>query len=219
MGNKRILIYSGGTLGRWALEHIREDDMIIGADRGALFLIQHGITPHLALGDFDSVNHTEKDFIRKNSLQFKEVDPVNKNYTDTELAFNWALEQNPAEIILLGALGSRFDHTLANIHLLRKGLQHAMPCKIIDAHNEVILINGPHEIAKQGFAHCSLLPLSMEVTGITLTGFQYPLHNATLTIGQSLGISNVITEQKGSIQLEQGDLLVILSKDESSSIV
>ena len=57
------------------------------------------------------------------------------------MAFNWALAQQPDQIILLGALGTRFDHSLANVHLLRKGTEQGISCSIIDANNQIIVIN------------------------------------------------------------------------------
>ncbi|MBD0382441.1 thiamine diphosphokinase [Paenibacillus sedimenti] len=213
MTGKRIVIVTGGTLGEWFVEEIKEGDVLVGSDRGALSLIEYGFQPYISMGDFDSVTEEERDQIRASSHTFIDCDPIYKDLTDTEMAFEWALAQDPSHIILLGALGSRFDHSLANIHLLRKGLSLGIACTIIDASNEIILINMPTHIRRGSYTHVSLLPLSMEVTGITLHGFQYPLRQATLQIGQSLGISNVLLEQEGLIELETGLLLVIQSKD------
>jgi thiamine pyrophosphokinase len=213
MNGKRILIVTGGALDDWVLPELMMADLLVGSDRGALFLVRQGFRPDISLGDFDSVSEAELAEIRAASKEFLSCDPIDKDLTDTEMAFQWALEQNPAEIKLVGALGTRFDHSLANIHLLRQGLDRRVSCKIIDAYNEIILINGPSVITKGSYSHISLLPLSLEVTGITLHGFLYPLHKATLAIGQSLGISNILQDKQGSIELESGYLLVIQSKD------
>jgi len=213
MNGQRIVIVTGGTLGDWALREIRSGDMLVGSDRGALFLVRNGLTPDVALGDFDSVTADELEDIRAGSRSVEACDPINKNWTDTEMAFAWALERRPASIVLLGALGTRLDHSLANVHLLREGLAHGIACSIVDACNEVRLIDRPARIARGRFTHVSLLPLSPDVRGITLHGFQYPLHQATLRIGQSLGISNVLLGDSGLIELDSGLLLVIQSVD------
>nr|WP_274377232.1 hypothetical protein [Desulforamulus putei] len=44
-------------------------------------------------------------------------------------------------------------------------------------------------------------------------GFQYPLHRATLTLGHSLGISKVLQEETGKVEIATGQLLIIKSKD------
>jgi thiamine pyrophosphokinase len=211
---QRIIIYSGGALGAWSLEDIQPDDVYVGADRGALFLVQHGIKPDIALGDFDSVDAEELALIQHNSKQLLSCDPVMKDLTDTEMAFNWAVIQKPKEIIMYGALGTRLDHSLANVHLLVKALHNNILCTIVDPFNRVRVINRSVKLEQTSrFSHVSLLPLSPEVTGITLEGFQYPLNEATLTIGQSLGISNCIVETSGFIRISQGLLLVIESSD------
>lgn len=214
----RVLIFTGGTLGEWALAEVQRGDTLIGADRGALFLVRHGLTPDLALGDFDSVSAEELAEIRAASRRFEDCDPVLKDWTDTEMAFVRALEAQPdppQEIVLLGALGSRFDHSLANVHLLRRGLEHGVQCRILDAHNELRVVDNatPTVIRRGTFDNVSLLPLTAEVHGITLNGFQYPLTEATLTLGQSLGISNVLLEPLGHVSVKEGLLLVIQSRD------
>jgi thiamine pyrophosphokinase len=210
---KRAVIVSGGALGSWVLDHLRTDDLLIGADRGALFLIEHGLQPTIALGDFDSISEMERHQVKLGSREMMAYDPIDKDWTDTELALRYALDQQPSAIVMLGALGTRFDHTLANVHLLNTALEHNVPCSLIDAHNAIQLIDRSCTIQRGRYPHVSLLPLSMTVTGITLRGFQYPLRDATLRIGQSLGISNVLLESSGDIEIKEGLLLVIQSSD------
>ncbi|MFK7694514.1 thiamine diphosphokinase [Paenibacillus sp. HJGM_3] len=212
------MIFTGGALGEWALGEVRPGDTLIGADRGALFLVRHGLTPDLALGDFDSVTAEELADIEAASRRFEACDPVLKDWTDTEMAFVRALEAQPdppQEVVLLGALGTRFDHSLANVHLLRQALARGVSCRIVDAYNEVRLAgpDTPAVVARGRYDNVSLLPLTADVHGITLAGFQYPLTDATLTIGQSLGISNVLLEPEGRVTVREGLLLVIQSRD------
>ncbi|MGM0882734.1 MAG: thiamine diphosphokinase [Bacillota bacterium] len=209
----RIVICTGGQLGAWALEHIKAGDLLIGADSGARFLISQGLRPDIAIGDFDSVSVEELASIRSSSGQTIACDPIDKDYTDTEMAVRLSLDMHPSELVLLGALGTRFDHSLANVHLLALAAQQNVRATIIDEHNKITLATEQIIIKKQGYPNVSLLPLTMQVKGITLTGFQYPLTDAALTIGQSLGISNVLTAPTGTIQLSEGLLLIIQSRD------
>lgn len=209
----RVLIFTGGRLGSWALDGIKPQDYLIGADRGALFLVNQGLQPDAAIGDFDSVTKEEQELIRINSGHFFSCDPLDKDYTDTELAFDHAAKLHPSEIVLLGALGTRFDHSLANVHLLLKARSLHIPCTIKDEFNEIILTDSKVQVSAKGYTHVSLLPLTPEVTGITLDGFLYPLHEAALIMGQSLGISNVPVAENAQIRIRTGLLLVIRSKD------
>ena len=211
----RVVIFTGGSLGDWALRRVRPGDVLVGADRGALFLVRAGYTPDLAIGDFDSVNAEEREQIRRTSKTFVACDPVAKDRTDTEMAFDWALERRPERIVVLGALGTRFDHSLANVHLLRKGISHGVDCAVADRHNEIRLVapSRPAVLEKGEYTHVSLLPLSLDVHGVTLAGFQYPLDDAELTVGQSLGVSNVLLEPEGRVSVREGLLLVIQSRE------
>ncbi len=209
----RVVIVSGGSLGSWALDLIREDDYIIGADAGALFLVRQGLKPHLSLGDFDSVSPEEQHAIQAGSLELASFDPVDKNYTDTELAFRRGLDLKPSSLLLLGATGSRLDHTMANVHLLRSAAEQGIVASIEDAANRVRVLPPGSTLAirRSRFEHISLLPLSLRVTGINLDGFRYPLTDAALELGQSLGISNVLAAEAGTVSTADGWLLVMES--------
>ncbi|CAM4380658.1 thiamine diphosphokinase [Paenibacillus macerans] len=213
MAGKRVLIFAGGRIDPDVLQDIQADDVLIGADRGALFLVEHGIRPHLAVGDFDSVSPEELDNIKQNCMELIACDPVDKDLTDTELAYNLALKQQPAEILMTGVIGTRLDHTLANVHMMLRGLQQQIRTDIWDKHNYITLTGSECRITDRGYTYVSLLPLTPEVTGITLEGFLYPLDNASLRIGQSLGISNRLTGPEGIVRVSSGLLLIMQSKD------
>ncbi|RCX23542.1 thiamine pyrophosphokinase [Fontibacillus phaseoli] len=213
MEGNRVLIFAGGNIDPKFLKDIRQDDMIIGADRGALFLVEHGISPDISVGDFDSVSPQELDHIKNNSKEIIACDAVNKDLTDTELAFDLAIERHAADIVMIGVLGSRLDHTLSNIQMMLRGMQHQINSAIWDTNNYVTLTGTSCEVEDRGYTYVSLLPLTPEVTGIHLEGFMYPLENATLKMGQSLAISNRLTDRKGTVRIESGLLLIIQSKD------
>lgn len=213
MTAKRIIIFTGGNLSVELLQEIREDDMIIAADRGALFLIEHGIQPHISVGDFDSINEEERIIVSNNSIRFITCDPVHKDLTDTEMAFETALDYEPSHILMLGATGTRMDHTLANVHIMVRAMQHHISCAIQDKHNYMTLTTSKAVVEHRDYKYVSLLPLTHEVTGITLDGFMYPLDQATIRMGQSLGVSNQLLGSSGTVTIDSGLLLIIQSKD------
>ncbi|WP_059052993.1 thiamine diphosphokinase [Paenibacillus senegalimassiliensis] len=213
MTNNRVLIFAGGRIDPALVQEIREDDYTIGADRGALFLVEHGIKPNLAVGDFDSVSEDELEIIRNNSRELTTCDALDKDLTDTELAFDLAIRLQPQEIILVGVLGTRMDHTLANIHILLRAVQHQIACSIWDEYNHITLTGTTAQVEDRGYTYVSLLPITPEVTGITLDGFLYPLDKATLKMGQSLAVSNKLIASTGTVKVESGWLLIIQSRD------
>ncbi|MFD2117789.1 thiamine diphosphokinase [Paenibacillus yanchengensis] len=208
-----VIICTGGSISTDVLSYIIPDAILIAADSGAIFLIEHGFQPDIAIGDFDSVTSEQFQLIEQHSKQVISCDPIDKDFTDTEMAFRLAMDMQPDRIILLGALGSRFDHTFANVSLLALAAHAQIDAKIIDGNNRIALSDGTLTIQRSEFPNLSLLPFGTAVTGITLTGFQYKLENATLNVGESRGISNILVDTVGTISHQTGRLLVIESRD------
>ncbi|CAH1192570.1 Thiamine pyrophosphokinase [Paenibacillus auburnensis] len=213
MPSKRVVIFAGGALSEDLLQQIDEDDFIIGADRGALFLVSHGFTPDIAVGDFDSVSPEALEQIQAGSKQTITCDPIDKDLTDSEMALDLALGTQPESILLMGVTGTRMDHTLAGIQMMTRAMQRQVSCSVMDSHNYITLTGSQAFVQERGFTYVSLLPLTPEVTGITLQGFQYPLENATLKLGQSLAVSNRLIEESGTVTIQSGLLLIIQSRD------
>ncbi|UQZ37145.1 thiamine diphosphokinase [Paenibacillus sp. PK3_47] len=209
----RVVIVAGGELSEDCLRLLDEGDFVIGADRGALFLVSHGITPDISVGDFDSVSPEDVIRIEQGSKEIISCDPVNKDLTDSEMALELALEQQPESILITGVTGTRMDQTLASIQMMTRALQRQVSCSIVDAHNYITLTGSHALVLDRGYTYVSLLPLTPEVTGITLQGFLYPLENATLKLGQSLAVSNRLLGESGIVTIESGLLLIIQSND------
>ncbi len=107
------------------------------------------------------------------------------------------------------------DHAIANIHILKDALEANIPCQILDRYNRIYLINKSIQLEKNNAygKYVSLIPLTSTVEGLTLTGFKYLLNDYTLTIGTSLGISNEIVTDTAYIEMKNGILIVIESRD------
>src|SRR5690606_26501813 len=167
-----------------------------------------------SVGDFDSLTAEELSLIKKTSHIIKSY-PVEKDKTDLELALDCAKTYNPNKITLFGVTGGRLDHTIVNIHLLLNLLEQKINGIIIDKQNILgITLPGKHSIlAQSDYPYISFLPLTKEVTGLTLDGFYYPLIDRTVSFGSSLCISNKLIKNKGTFLYKTGILLVIKSRD------
>ena len=88
---------------------------------------------------------------------------------------------------------------------------------MIDPWNKICLLKGPAEyqiLKEKAYGkYVSLIPFTPKVSKVTLEGFQYPLQDAEMTMGNSLGVSNEIVGEKAKILFEEGYLLVIESND------
>ena len=188
---------------------------IIAGDRGLEALYQLKILPNHIVGDFDSVSPKILEFYKNQSqIVFHTYHPEKDN-TDTDIALKLAIGLKSSAITIMGALGRRMDHAIANIHILKDALETNIPCQILDEHNRIYLINKENTLEKNRVygKYISLIPLTSEVKDLTLTGFKYPLDNYDLPIGTSLGVSNEIVENIAQIKMKKGILIVIESKD------
>lgn len=220
---EKVLIVTGGTIvDDLAKEYLlnKHYDVIIAVDGGLEVVDRWDQMPQYIVGDFDTVS---PDIIKeykqlvgtgKEAPRVMEYDSA-KDATDTEIALRFALERNPSFIHILGATGSRLDHTLANLHLLRLGLEYGIPIEIIDQVNKIYMIDDNHTLNKNKLygKYVSILPFTEMVTNITLKGFQYPLKDKTLSLGESIGVSNEVIDEVASIEIGQGILIIIESKD------
>ena len=147
-------------------------------------------------------------------VEILRLNPI-KDDTDTEFVIREAIRRGATEIVILGATGTRLDHALANVYLLGIGLEEEVKIQIVDAHNRIRMITDTMEIAKteQFGDFVSVLPMLGDAEGVTLTGVKYPLQDAKLNSFSSLGISNEITDERATISVKKGTLLIIESRD------
>ncbi len=208
----KIAIISGAPNAWLDLDDIKES-FAIGTDRGALTLVEHGIRPDVAIGDFDSVTTCELEQIKQYSLEFIQL-PCEKNETDTEVALQIAMTKFASEVRIYGALGGRMDHSLANIRLLLQFAKKGLLVMLVDERNYLTVIApGQHEILHPGFPYISFFALESTVTNLTLTGLKYPLTNYELTQDDIRCISNETTEPSFKVSFDSGYLLMIYSRD------
>lgn len=209
---KMVFVISGGVVNdpQFLYKEIRSvsNPVIICADGAAQILKLSDIAPDFIVGDMDSIDeNTLRYFEAKGSRIIRY--PGDKDETDTQLALECAFGMNPDEIRILGALGGRVDHTLANISLLIMSVKRGVDAKIVDKDCELFVIDRSCVINGREGETVSLIPLSSDVRGIILEGFRYPLSDGVMEIGKPYGVSNRLTGTRGTISVRTGYLLVI----------
>ncbi len=198
----RFLIFcAGGFSG--LLEPVQEGDFLLAADGGLVHLEALGLTPDGILGDFDSLGYVPEG---------ARVFPVEKDDTDAMLAVRQGLALGYQEFLLYGSLdGPRLDHTIANFQTLQylcdRGAQGAL---IGNTYIATVVKNGTVRFpAASGIL--SVFCMGADARGVTLTGLQYPLDNATLTAGFPLGVSNHF-QGPATVTVKDGSLLLLFDR-------
>ncbi|MBW2630874.1 MAG: thiamine diphosphokinase [Deltaproteobacteria bacterium] len=209
---KMVFVISGGAVNdpQFLYEEIRSvgNRVIICADGAAQRLKASDITPDFIVGDMDSIDEDTLRYFEATGSRIIRY-PGDKDETDTQLALECAFGMNPDEIRILGALGGRVDHTLANISLLVMCVKRGVDAKIVDKDCELLVVDRSCVINGREGETVSLIPLSSDVRGITLEGFRYPLSDGLMEIGKPYGVSNRLAGTRGTISVKSGYLLVI----------
>lgn len=202
---KAVLIANGNIRDYdFAKNYISENAFIICADGGYDHAERLGVIPDILIGDMDSVMAEKISVIKK-------VYPTRKDSTDSELIMDYAVENGYDDLVLLGFIGTRMDHTLTNISLLLK--YNNINAVMIDEHNEIRGVKRENVVCGRKGDIVSIIPLCEKLSGITTEGLDYPLFKEDLFLGRSRGVSNVMTEDKCRITVESGEGIIIKSRD------
>lgn len=203
---RALIVLGGDAPGRALLSRcMGESDLTIAADRGLEALDAAGLAPDLLVGDMDSVDPAV--LARYEGRVPERRLCAVKDDTDGVDALDLAVARGAEEITLLGALGGRLDHALANLMLLVRAHRRGAWAQILTERDRIVRVDGRLSLSGAVGDTVSLLPLG-EARGVTLEGFFYPLQDATLTSDYPLGVSNVVTGDPARVRVTQGDLLL-----------
>ena len=219
--NLRAVIFANGKMDNpeKARARVNSGDLLIAADGGALHCLELGLTPDLVVGDFDSLQQEDLDVLESGGAEIIRY-PARKDYTDLELALQHAVQRGAADILIIAALGARWDQTLANLLLPAAAALQKTCITLSDGPQEIRLLRGPDrlELLGQPGETVSLIPIGGPSVNITTQGLEYPLNGETLDFGSTRGVSNVMLAEDASIDLQQGLLLCIIIHGEEEKL-
>ncbi|HAF09592.1 MAG TPA: thiamine diphosphokinase [Chloroflexi bacterium] len=212
---RALVVLDGDPLGSdaWLAGLAKHADVVIAADGGAMRLSTSGRRPDLVVGDLDSLPADAKRDLERAGAAF-EVHPDEKEETDAELALDAAVKRGADEIVVVGAFGGgRLDHMVGNLLLLAHEDFAAIDVAIVTERATFRSLVGPGTLELEGTPGdwVSLEPLSEIARGVITDGLRYPLRRETLVRGATRGVSNELTERRGSVELAQGLLLVAVT--------
>lgn len=187
-----------------------KDDFLIACDGGLEHIFNHGLTPDLIVGDFDSCDSKIREHF--NNIDTIEL-PVEKDYTDMHTAILHGMKLGYKNFNLFGATGGRIDHTIANIQILSD----------LSRNNSNVVLYGKdfvmHTISNSSISFdekmkgtFSVFSLSDNSYGVSETGAKYSIENVNLTNTFPLGVSNEFIGIKCTISVENGTLLIIVPR-------
>lgn len=206
----RAIIFANGnppdikTFQRWSTASA----LIIAADGGTRNALSIDVKPRVIIGDMDSFDVKDRDWLQKSGAKFS-VHPTHKDLTDLELAIRYAVAHGADAIVILSALGGRWDQTLANMMLLGLPELRQVPTRIVDHNLSIVAVWDHAEIKGQPGDRLSLIPIGGAALGVSIEGCEYPLKDAVLPFAATLGISNTLVDPIARVSVKAGIVLAI----------
>lgn len=190
--------------------HIQATDRIFCADGGTVHALALGLSPDYIVGDLDSLPSPVLSKMQAKGVKIRAY-PAKKDKTDLELTLALAIEQGAKTVLLLTALGGRLDQQLGNILLLARPEWGRVRLGLAEGPQITWLMRAPDQLTLSGRPGdtFSLIPLSPEVTGVTLTGLEWPLDEARIPLGSTLTMSNTFAAAVMSVRIRTGLALAL----------
>src|SRR5437762_1641340 len=212
---RALVVLDGDPLGTdtWLAGLAKNADVVIAADGGANRLAKAGRRPDLVVGDMDALTNETRRELQRAGAEL-ETYPTEKEQTDGELALDAALKRGADEIVVVGAFGgARLDHMAGNLMLLAHEDFAAIDVALVTERTTFRSMVGPGTLELEGAPGdwVTLAPLSEVARHVATDGLRYPLRHEDLFRGSTRGVSNELTDRRGSVEVGDGLLLVAIT--------
>lgn len=204
----RAIIYTGGHINAKNINLMPEEgDLVIAADSGYENAKALGVVPSVAVGDFDSSDEPTDKGVEIIRLKRE------KDATDTQVALELALQRGADEIVIIGGLDGRLDHTAANLamleYLYKRNIRRAY---IEDGYNRARFIkNDSALLLRDKYKYFSVVAVDEKLVGVEIKGAKYPLKNAKIFRHNQFAVSNEIDGNCAFIAIKRGSAYIIES--------
>ena len=190
-------------------------DLVVAANGGARYALDAGVVPDLVVGDMDSLGEARTREVEERGALL-ERHPSRKDKMDGHLAVLAVRDRGAREVVLLCAAGGRLSALFAVPHILLASERTGLRATMVASWGQVFVLEaGSRTVAGDPGDSVSVFPFTGLATGLTLEGFGYPLEDARLETGDTLGFHNELTARTGRVSVERGTLLVIHETRES----
>ncbi len=172
------------------LQILNSAGTVICTDGSADTLLQFERTPHIIIGDQDSTR------LNHNKFPGLWIATTDQNKTDLQKTLQWCLVNDLLDVVVLGAMGKREDHSLGNLHVLAE-FSKKMNIHFVSDYAFIYCCKGKRSFPSIKGQQISIIAIE-PVETITTTGLKYALDNESFPPACN-GISNEAVGSEFSI--------------------
>ena len=188
--------------------------LTIAADGGLGHADRAGRGVDVVVGDLDSVDPAALERARAAGTEVI-AHPVDKDATDLDLALDLAAQRwdgaTPPRVLVVGGHGGRTDHLVGNLLLIASERHRGLRITMWSGVEVVTVVRDTAHLLRHAGTVVSLLAVNGAASGVTTSGLRFPLDDATLAPGASIGLSNELTGERAEVHVRTGALIAIQS--------
>lgn len=207
MSRRAVVVAGGPAPDRGVADALADVDLVIAADGGADHARDLGLVPDVVVGDLDSLSGAGLSWARDAGIEVIEH-PADKDATDLDLAMSYAAEVAD-EIVVIDSGAGRIDHSTANTLLLASDRFANVTVTAFTQDGVITVIHESRTLHAHVGDTVSLLAVAGPATGVTTSGLRWPLVDAVLQPGSTLGVSNEFLAEEATVSMSSGAVLAI----------
>ncbi len=211
---KMLVVAGGDPVSVARMMNVGLPDQVIAADSGAELAVDLGIAVDLLVGDLDSIGSHTLEQLETQGVAI-ERHPADKDKTDLQLALDAAVERGATTITVVGGAGGRLDHFRGNVGVVCSPTYADVSVSWVTEDATSYVVHTHRTILTTPGTTLSVVAVGASASGVSVSGTKWPLDNAQLESGSSLGISNIAISEKILVSVQSGRLLVIESDQRS----
>ena len=207
----RAFIYCGGSLfAENIIEQPKKEDLVIAADSGYLNARALGARVDILVGDLDSLGGASV----PEGIELVKLD-CEKDFTDTQAAVELAIERGCDDIVIVGGIGTRFDHSLSTAGILGDMKSRGVHAYVTNGYNRIRYLENDSLLVPKtsGYKYLSVVAIDKMCKGVSVDGCKYPLKNAKISRNNQFAVSNEIEGNIALVSVRKGAVLIIESRD------
>lgn len=207
MIRRAVVIAGGPAPGDGVADALVDIDLVVAADGGTDHARRLGLVPDVVVGDLDSVSEAGLSWVRDAGIEVIEH-PADKDATDLDLAISHAASV-AHEVVVVDSGAGRIDHSTANTLLLASDRFAHVSMTALTQDGIITVVRGVRTLDAHVGDVVSLLAVAGPATGVTTVGLRWPLTDALLSAGSTLGVSNEFVDRQATVSVDTGVVLAI----------